>query len=176
MKNPAGVPRMVGVYNVIWASTAAAAYFTGGAMLEKLGPKSLFYIPAAIQLTQLGLTLWLESQAQARAARPDWCPPSSGAGSRTAGPANSRPKMFLRLAWLANPFAYIAINTFIAVMPGVARRLELSTMMAGFCCSLWCFARLGAFFVLWRWNGLALSVSLAAHRPTSRWWAPLPPC
>ena len=61
--------------------------------------------------------------------------------------------MFLRLAWLANPFAYIAINTLIAVMPGVARRLELSTMAAGFCCSLWCFARLGAFFVLWRWNG-----------------------
>ena len=26
-------------------------------------------------------------------------------------------------------------------------------MIAGFCCSLWCFARLGAFFVLWRWNG-----------------------
>ena len=61
--------------------------------------------------------------------------------------------MFLRLAWLANPFAYIAINTLIAVIPGVARRLELSTMSAGFCCSLWCFARVGAFFVLWRWNG-----------------------
>jgi hypothetical protein len=26
-------------------------------------------------------------------------------------------------------------------------------MVAGFCCSLWCFARVGAFFVLWRWNG-----------------------
>src|ERR1017187_495972 len=61
--------------------------------------------------------------------------------------------MFLRLAWLSNPFAYVAINTLIAAMPGVARRLELSTMVAGFCGSVWCFARLGAFFVLWRWNG-----------------------
>ena len=61
--------------------------------------------------------------------------------------------MFLRMAWLANPFAYVAINTLIAVMPGVAKRLELSTMAAGFCCSVWCFARLGSFFVLWRWNG-----------------------
>jgi hypothetical protein len=26
-------------------------------------------------------------------------------------------------------------------------------MVAGFCCSLWCFARVGAFFVLWHWNG-----------------------
>jgi hypothetical protein len=39
------------------------------------------------------------------------------------------------------------------VIPGVAKRLDLSTMVAGFCCSIWCFSRLGAFFVLWRWNG-----------------------
>jgi hypothetical protein len=56
------------------------------------------------------------------------------------------------MAWLANPFAYIAINTLIAVIPGVARRLELSTMAAGFWCSAWCFARLGAFALLWRWT------------------------
>jgi hypothetical protein len=61
--------------------------------------------------------------------------------------------VFLRLAWLANPFAYVAINTIIAVIPGVAKRLELSTMVAGFCCSLWCFARVGAFLALWRWDG-----------------------
>jgi hypothetical protein len=35
----------------------------------------------------------------------------------------------------------------------VALRLELSTTLAGFFCSTWCFARLGAFVVLWRWNG-----------------------
>ncbi len=44
---------MVGMYNVVWAGTAAVAYFTGGAMLEKLGPQSLFYVPAAIQVVQL---------------------------------------------------------------------------------------------------------------------------
>ena len=54
---------------MIWAGTAAVAYFTGGAMLEKLGPQSLFYVPVAIQVVQLGLTLWLESQARRRAAR-----------------------------------------------------------------------------------------------------------
>ncbi len=150
-EEPSEVPHMVGVYNVVWAATAAAAYFTGGAILEKLGPKSLFYIPAAIQLSQLVLTLWLESQAkpvQAYHRSPEHAvlhPPLT--------PANSRPVVFLRLAWLANPFAYIAINPLLAVMPGVARRLELSTMLAGFWGSFWCFARLGAFYVLWRWNG-----------------------
>ena len=62
-------------------------------------------------------------------------------------------KRFLAMAWVANPFAYIGINTLIAVIPGVARKLELSAMMAGFCCSTWCFARLLAFITLWRWSG-----------------------
>lgn len=150
-ENRVGVQRMVGVYNVTWAGTAAVAYFTGGAMLEKLGPQSLFYVPAAIQLGQLGLTFWLESKAGrvAAVAAPDSFAPTLEPHPHPA----TKTKVFLRLAWLANPFAYIAINTLIAVIPGVARRLELSTMLAGFCCSLWCFARLGAFFVLWHWDG-----------------------
>jgi MFS family permease len=151
-ETPAGVQRMVGIYNMIWAATAAVAYFIGGAMFEKFGARSLFYIPVAIQITQLGLTLWLESQARR---------PNVGQASRLPPlpePAPhrhfaARTKVFLNLAWLANPFAYVAINTLIAVSPGVARRLGLSTMVAGFCCSIWCFSRMGAFYVLWRWNG-----------------------
>jgi predicted MFS family arabinose efflux permease len=150
-ETPAGVQRMVGIYNMTWAGTAAVAYFTGGAMLEKFGPKSLFYIPVAIQITQFGLTLWLESQARRAASATVTRSPSSMPEPHPHSAAKT--KMFLRLAWLANPFAYIAINTLIAVVPGVAKRLELSTMAAGFCCSIWCFSRLGAFFVLWRWNG-----------------------
>jgi predicted MFS family arabinose efflux permease len=151
-ETPAGVPRMVGLYNIIWAATAALAYFTGGAMLEKLGPKSLFYIPAAIQLTQLSLTFWLESRVrQPEVGQPPRLPLTPGPAPHLHPPA--RGKVFLNLAWLANPFAYVAINTLIALSPGIARRLELSTMVAGFACSLWCFSRLAAFVLLWRWSG-----------------------
>jgi MFS family permease len=147
----AGVQRMVGIYNMTWAGAGAVSYFIGGAMLEKLGPRSLFYVPVGIQIIQLSLTLWLESQARKAA-------PASVTESAPSVPdphphPAAMTKVFLRLAWLANPFAYIAINTLIAVIPGVAKRMELSTMLAGFCCSIWCFSRLGAFFVLWRWNG-----------------------
>jgi len=68
-------------------------------------------------------------------------------------PSPGRAKNFLRLAWLANPFAYIAINTLIAVLPGVAGKFHLTPMFAGFACSLWGFVRLSTFVVLWRWDG-----------------------
>ena len=73
-ETPAGVQHMIGIYNVVWAGTGAIAYFVGGAMLQKLGLKSLFYVPMALQLAQLGLTLWLEQQAN----RSDECQVSSG--------------------------------------------------------------------------------------------------
>ncbi len=57
------------------------------------------------------------------------------------------------MAWLANPFAYVGINTLVAVMPGIARNLQLSTMLAGIWGSLWCFARFGTFVGLWLWPG-----------------------
>jgi MFS family permease len=57
------------------------------------------------------------------------------------------------MAWLANPFSYVAINTVIPLIPSIAARLDLSTGMAGIVCSIWMFARLFAFAALWRWTG-----------------------
>lgn len=202
-----GLQHMVGIYNVVWAATAALGNFSGGAMLEKLGLASLFYVPILVHLTQVSLTLWLQSQVGKQPGAldssdesRDGCASRAGAGSperlpigqagsernaagiclvsrtdysrpcqidlpngrtmdahaetaRTDLPcAPAKAERFLRMAWLANPFAYIAINTLIAVIPGVAHRLQLSTMAAGFCCSTWCFARFGAFALLWRWT------------------------
>ena len=145
-----GLRRAVGIYNVVWSATAALAYFTGGAVLEKFGLRSLFYVPVAIQCVQLGLALRLERRPRHEA-------PSTNDGDARdeisfSATTPARAKTFLRMSWLANPFAYIAINTLVAVVPGIAGRLELSTMAAGFCCSVWCFSRLGAFVVLWYWE------------------------
>jgi predicted MFS family arabinose efflux permease len=183
----AGIQRMIGIYNVVWAGTGALADFTGGMMLDKLGLKSIFYVPAGVQMVQLLLTFWLAGRARRSSVEelradehrgpphPSPLPVRRGEGEQpsavgltaredarltaevTAPELNPRPvakaKWFLRMAWLANPFAYIALNTVIAVVPGVAKKLGLSTTLAGFCCSVWCFARFGAFFGLWAWNG-----------------------
>jgi predicted MFS family arabinose efflux permease len=147
-----GLQRNIGFYNVVWAGTGALAYFIGGALLEKLGLKSLFFVPLGFLLLQFGLTFWLHrhfNRLQPAAAAVMTGP--------TAAPPHPQPparaRSFLRMAWLANPFAYIAMNTLVAAMPGVAHNLNLTTAQAGFCCSLWCFARVAAFGVLWFWAG-----------------------
>lgn len=169
-ETPVRLQPIIGLYNVVWAGFGALAYFIGGAMLEKLGMKSLFYVPMGIQAGQLALTVWLERVARKTSRKiitseipliwPSGSFSPSNAdtdGVKSHIELNPRPiaraRAFLRMAWLVNPFSYIAINTLIAVMPGVANRLGLSTALAGFCCSLWCFARLGAFFALWFWPG-----------------------
>jgi len=192
----AGIQRMVGLYNVVWAGTGALADFMGGMMLDKLGLKSIFYVPAAIMFFQVVITFWLarrtrvspiqEPASSGNLTQPlQGCDPLTPQSQSSLGPSrtgqhsatlgfeaeslrdsqaaiaatkpNPRPiakaKWFLRMAWLANPFAYIALNTVIAVVPGVANKLGLSATMAGFCCSVWCFARFAAFFGLWAWSG-----------------------
>jgi len=163
-----GLQEMVGIYNVVWSATGAVAYFTGGAILQKLGRSSLFCVPITIEIVQLGLVFWLEAKvkrsvAGARALSLKSEAEQAGLLRTSPPPKKDREwpshigekgaASFLRMAWLANPFAYIAINTLVAVMPGLARRLDLSTMLAGFCGSVWCFARFGAFFGLWLWSG-----------------------
>jgi predicted MFS family arabinose efflux permease len=148
---PAGVPRAVGIYNIVWAVTNALAFFIGGTLVVKFGFKSIFYLPLAIMLTQLALTLWLQNHAN-ETARTAAGENISAAPPDPDRPSPARAKTFLRMAWLANPFAYIAINTLIAVTPGLAAKFHVSPMFAGFVWSLWCFVRLGAFVVLWRWT------------------------
>lgn len=146
-----GLPRAVGLYNITWAATNAAAYFIGGTIIQAFGYHSIFYVPIVILIVQLALTRWLQNHTQANAAH--------AAGKHAVPPPDphrpspAKARSFQRMAWLANPFAYIAINTLIAVLPGVAAKFQLSPMLAGFACSLWCFARLFAFIALWQWTG-----------------------
>ena len=154
----AGLARMVGIYNVVWSSGAAVAYFTGGALQQTLGRASLYWLPAAIHVGQLALLYWLEPRS--RSLGPALAPATSS-DVPGADPAPEfaqhhvsaeAAKGFLRIAWVANPFSYVAMNTVVPLIPDLAARLGLSTRLAGFTASVWMFARLGAFALLWRWT------------------------
>lgn len=144
------LPRAVGTYNIVWASTNALALFCGGTLVETFRFKSIFYLPLTLCVGQLAGTLWLEkfvTDASAKSAAAPVLPPDPHR------PSPAKTRAFLRMAWLANPVAYVAINTFIPELPGVAAKFHLSPMFAGFTCSLWCFVRFGTFLTLWRWTG-----------------------
>ena len=147
-----GVQHMVGIYNCTWSAAAALSYFVGGSLYDWLGRGAVFWLPAGIFFGQYLLLLWLSGK------RIEPAPPASlESFPKSPEPAafdqGIRPEGFLKMAWWANPFAYVAMNTLLAVMPGIAERLALSPSRVGLFCSIWFFARLVAFAILWRWSG-----------------------
>jgi predicted MFS family arabinose efflux permease len=153
-ETPAGVQYRVGLYNCTWSAAAALAYFTGGSLYECFGRGAVFWVPAGLFSCQLVLTFWLARKAALGPTpatesvhEPTPCSKEAAAGQGV------RPAVFLKMAWLANPFSYVALNTLLAVMPGVGDRLGLSPREVGWFCSIWQFGRLAAFIVLWRWTG-----------------------
>ncbi|MBM3878696.1 MAG: MFS transporter [Verrucomicrobia bacterium] len=152
---PARLQRLIGIYNVVWASGSGLAYFIGGALLEQWGRQSIFWVPASLHLFQLALLAWLARLAR-RAPPPR--PKPEPQPARRASVAERRrspvaPRVFLLMAWWANPFAYIAMNAMLPVIPKLAEELGLGPMLAGFFCSVWFFARALAFLALWLWTG-----------------------
>lgn len=147
-----GTARMIGIYNVVWAGSSALAYSVGGWGWERFGRTGLFCIPIAILLVQFALTLWLE---RAAAKLPKVVPPAEPAHQPEATALQQAlpPKRFLQMAWLANPFAYVAINTVGAIIPQLAERFQLSATQSGLFCSLWFYVRMAAFVGLWQWTG-----------------------
>lgn len=152
----AGVQHYVGIYNCTWAFSASVANFTGGKLYELLGSAAIFWIPAGVFAFEFIAVFGIEKLISPARAE---MPVEPSAAAQTPVPEEEAfhqpisPKTFLNMAWLANPFAYVAINTVIAVMPGIARKLGLSPTQFGLFCSVWMFARLATFALLWQWRG-----------------------
>ncbi|MFA5181512.1 MAG: MFS transporter [Syntrophales bacterium] len=138
---------MVGIYNITWAVGAAVAYFTAGLLLERLGMASLFWLPLCLVALQ-GLLVFLAVRLRQEGETVAPVAPETTEKGRTT---DSR--RLLHMAWLANPLSYVAINTVLPLIPSISETLGLSTAAAGILCSVWMFARLAAFGILWRWTG-----------------------
>src|SRR5271154_2807960 len=97
------LPRVIGIYNVVWAVTNALSYFIGGTLIETIGYKIIFALPIAIVLLQLALAFWLHKRAIESTcevvSKPATAPPPD-----LNRPSAATAKIFLRMAWLANPF------------------------------------------------------------------------
>ncbi len=140
------LPNLAGLYNLTWSAIAALSFFVGGTVVEKLGMKSVFILPSVIHLAQFLWMFFLEKMPRTAIASPVEDEPPS---RPTKG--DPRQKLFLRLALVGNPIAYVAINTVIPMMPEVAERFKLSPMWVGFVGAIWFFARSGSFVLFWLW-------------------------
>jgi len=143
----ASLPKLIGIYNVTWAAGGAIGYFTAGMLIEKLGMTSLFWLPLGLTVVELALIPCAARLLKKENDRQCCEAPLVSA----VNPTDT--KLFLRMAWIANPFSYVAINTIIPLIPSIAEKLDLSTGLAGIVCSIWMFARLAAFATLRRWTG-----------------------
>lgn len=146
-----GTKRMVGIYNITWSGCAGLMYFVGGSLFQSLGPRSLFWIPAGIYAAQYAVTLWLERLPHVPVPPPAPAEPHHPEDAAFHQPVP--PATFLKMAWFANPFAYIAIHSFLAVVPGRSAELGLSVAQSGWFWAVWFLARLGTFVLLWQWGG-----------------------
>jgi predicted MFS family arabinose efflux permease len=149
---PDRIPHAVGIYNITWAVANASAFFIGGTIINLLGYSGIFFVPLAFLIVEFALLLKAEQLFKTLPAGHGHSGPVEMV-SDPQRPTAERAKSFLHMAWLSNPFAYVAINTLIAVLPGLAEKFQLSPMQAGFACSLWGFARLAVFILLWKWTG-----------------------
>jgi len=138
--------RRVGIYNVVWAGTAALGYFMGGWLVTVLGSASLYWLPMGIHAIQAIATLQWPGNPTAPV-------PAADILEKPADTRVARPAYFQKLAWMANPLSYMAINTLLVMVPGISTRLGLGTAEIGALMSIWYFTRTGAFAVLWLWHG-----------------------
>jgi predicted MFS family arabinose efflux permease len=152
-ESPGELPRTVGIYNIVWAAGSAAAYFTGGLFFDYSALGTVFWLPAAFNVIQLVLLYPLEKQA----ALSGTTHPVAEADANVPPAPNPRDtakaRAFLRLAWVANPFSYLAIYGFVPVVPQLAGHFKLTPTYAGFVCSAWLWVRMAAFVWFWLWPG-----------------------
>jgi MFS family permease len=149
---------MVGYYNIVWAIGSAVSYFSAGMLLEHFGMQSLFWIPLSLVCVAMVFLTIITLLRKKQAAVP--CPAYKAVTANE--PTTASKKQFMYMAWLANPLAYVAINTVLPLAPSISEKIGLSTGTAGIVCSAWMFARLATFIVLRRWNGWHYKFSLLA--------------
>jgi len=145
-QDPKKLPRIIGLYNVVWSGGGAIAYFSGGAIAEAFGWRSIYWIPATIFAIELVLVIILSAAWKRICVEQEKNPFPHDDEHHPEGPK------FLKMAWLANPFAYIAMNAAIPLIPDLANRLGLSAKQAGFFCSIWFFSRMTTFAILALWQ------------------------
>jgi MFS family permease len=140
------------LYNISWGSAGFVAFFTRGA-LEHLHWSMIFIAPAAASLVGAVLMATLTRPDDWRGAAPVDDDPAD-AGELAQPGMRDRAAVLLKMAWVGNALAYVAINVLIPVMLRLATESGVTDLAAaGAITSVWSFTRFAAFGLVWWWVG-----------------------
>jgi MFS family permease len=153
-RSPARMPlaRRISYYNLAWGSAGFLATFTHG-MLESWWYGLIFVVPAAV-CGLAGLTLGVLAVPASMIGTHNV--PDTGAGEQELDdPAvRRRAGRLLKMAWITNPLAYMAIYVLIPVMADLCNLAGVSDLgLAGMLGSIWFVVRFVGFAVAGRWTG-----------------------
>lgn len=151
----ARVQNLVGYFNLDWAFGTATAVLVAGSLIKFVGLNVFFWLPLisiALNLMYLRWVLPDFDRIAERAGKPDARDAQTVVDIRARGLTPSQRGAFRRLGWIANPFAYIAVNMIVTVNPMVQQRFGLDFASASAWCSVWYYVRMVSFELLRRWT------------------------
>ena len=151
-EDPIRLSNSIGIYNIIWAAFSALAFFIGGAIVEGFGWKSIFWVPLLIHGLQLIVLKLMKEPIHLDATNNATGEDLQLLDDNNSTISGDTKKAFMQMAWIANPLAYMAANTIIPLVPDISKGFGLSTMLAGFICSIFYISRVVTFVWLWRWT------------------------
>lgn len=134
-------PDRLGIYNVVWAGTAALAFFAAGALF-RLHPDAIVWGTVAAHLAMLGWILPRRATVQA--------PAAARASHRGDHVPREEKTRFLRLAWAGNCMGYVMQAGLMATAPAIGERLDLPPSATIWLICTFFAARGVAFVALWR--------------------------
>lgn len=151
-------PDRLGIYNVVWAFTAAASFFVAGALF-RIAPDAILLAALLAHTAMLVLLL-----------RPGRAP-AAGTPPRDAHRGDDVPReqktRFIRLSWLSNGLGYVMQGGLMATAPAVGDRLGLPAASTIWLVCAFFAARGCTFVALWKWTAwhyrlrwVALSLAL----------------
>lgn len=153
-RTPARLPlsTRMSMYNLSWSGAGFVAFFTCGA-IESVSWNLVFIIPALCCVASSAIFhFWA---IPARLIRKDHVPEESAHEHDIDDPARRRKaETLLKMAWIGNALAYVAINVFIPIKMRLADESGISNLaVAGYITAIWAFARFAGFGLAWRWSG-----------------------
>lgn len=138
-------PQRLGLYNLTWAFTSSAGFFTCGWIITH-GLDAVIWLPAVVMFSMIVFFV-LPRRAAAEGAE------TPVAHDANAGLDGATKRRFAHLHWLGNSQAYFVMTAFSALLPFIAQRLELDARgVIWLTCALY-FSRALSFVVLTRWEG-----------------------